>query len=61
MLNISLTQLIIDFTIFYTDIYSGLDVNESVNLRINLIFVGAFHPKCITLSIEQYQTGLVSV
>jgi len=24
-----------------------LDANENINSRINLIFVGAFHPKCI--------------
>jgi len=39
---LGLTQLIKDFINFLINICSGLDVNENVNSRINLIFVGAF-------------------
>jgi len=57
MLTISwIKQLIIDFSNFYINICSGLDQgylipgvdnNENVNSRINLICVGAFHPNNI--------------
>jgi len=38
-------QLITDFNNFCINIFSGLDVNNNVNARFNLVFVGAFHPR----------------
>jgi len=37
-------MLIIDFINFCFNMYSGVDVDKSVNLQINVIFAGAFHP-----------------
>jgi len=48
MLNISWNNtLIIDFSNFYINMCSVLAVNKNVNSQINLIFVGAFHPRYI--------------
>jgi len=44
---LELTLLIIDFSNFFINMCSGIDVNKNVNLWITLIFVGTFHPSAV--------------